>query len=547
VTAIGEAVGDPAAKAPAPRQPGRLPFRGRRWEAADSVIAFAAALVFVIFAIFALLCIQGFQATIANARVKAQTTSDIVASQADWLLGGGFAALRLLDSKLAFEPAILDPAEKAELDAALSALPGGAHFAIYDPNGAVLENGGSPSLPADISQQPYFAEVTTGESGEAVAPQQADATTGQPTIVLARRLGTGVLSGVAVLSMPTAVLERLSSALELTPGSTISLIREDGWIVGRHPPLPETMNMSDSSPFWAQVQAEQTGAYDSGRSPADGIARIVGFTHLPQYKVVAFGSVATETALTGLWTSIWIVTALLLPVAAALLGGSLWTAHLLRRSAQTQRTLAAAVEHNQVLFREIHHRVKNNLQSVASLLQMQPIPREIKTNMGQRIAAMSAVHEHIYRSSSFEIVHVKDYLQTLVGSIGAGHDPNVRVLEDIEDLPVDREAATPLGLILNEVVSNAFKHAFTDGREGMLTVRLVRTPEGRGRLTIEDNGAGFDPQAPTKGIGRRLIAALTQQLGGESRFETALGGGSFFTLTFPLASEETHPSASPLP
>jgi two-component sensor histidine kinase len=184
---------------------------------------------------------------------------------------------------------------------------------------------------------------------------------------------------------------------------------------------------------------------------------------------------------------------------------------------------------------------------VASLLQMQPIPREIKTNMGQRIAAMSAVHEHIYRSSSFEIVHVKDYLQTLVASIGAGHDPNVRVSEDIADLAVDREAATPLGLILNEVVSNAFKHAFADGREGVLTVKLVRTPDDRGQLTVEDNGMGFDPQTPTKGIGRRLISALTQQLGGESRFETAVNGGSLFTLTFPLASQETRPSASPLP
>jgi two-component sensor histidine kinase len=185
--------------------------------------------------------------------------------------------------------------------------------------------------------------------------------------------------------------------------------------------------------------------------------------------------------------------------------------------------------------------VKNNLQSVASLLQMQPIPREIKVNMGQRIAAMSAVHEHIYRSGNFETVRVKDYLQTLIASIRAGHDPQVKVVEVLEDLSVGRETATPLGLILNEVVSNAFKHAFPDGHEGMLTVRLTRLEDGRGQLTIEDNGVGFDPQTPTKGIGRRLIAALTQQINGESRFETALGGGSLFTLSFPLSSPETAP------
>jgi two-component sensor histidine kinase len=136
-------------------------------------------------------------------------------------------------------------------------------------------------------------------------------------------------------------------------------------------------------------------------------------------------------------------------------------------------------------------------------------------------------------------VRVKDYLETLIASIRGGHDPDVQVTQDLADLSVDRETATPLGLILNEVVSNAFKHAFTDGRQGALSVRLARTDDGRGELTVEDNGVGFDPQQPAKGIGRRLITALTQQIAGTSRFDTASGGGSFFTLSFPLASRET--------
>jgi two-component sensor histidine kinase len=231
---------------------------------------------------------------------------------------------------------------------------------------------------------------------------------------------------------------------------------------------------------------------------------------------------------------------LLVPISLALLGGSFLTARLLRQTRRNEQRLAAAVAHNEVLFREIHHRVKNNLQSVASLLQMQPIPREIKANMGQRIAAMSAVHEHIYRSNNFSTVDVKGYLQTLIESIRAGHDPKVRVVEQLDDIAVDKDAATPLGLILNEVVSNAFKHAFPDGREGVVTVQMI-SADGHGQLTVEDNGIGFDPAQPAKGIGRRLIAALTQQMGGESRFETAPGGGSLFTLTFPLAAPGTAP------
>jgi two-component sensor histidine kinase len=195
--------------------------------------------------------------------------------------------------------------------------------------------------------------------------------------------------------------------------------------------------------------------------------------------------------------------------------------------------------HNDVLFREIHHRVKNNLQSVASLLQMQPIAREIKTNMGQRIAAMSAVHEHIYRSNSFSTVLAKPYVETLVENIRAGADPKVRVVEQLDEVSVDKDAATPLGLILNEVVANAFKHAFPDGREGTITVQLTRTEEGRGRMVVEDDGIGFDPATPAKGIGQRLIRALTEQLGGTSGFEARAGGGTRFQLTFPLSRDTT--------
>jgi two-component sensor histidine kinase len=177
--------------------------------------------------------------------------------------------------------------------------------------------------------------------------------------------------------------------------------------------------------------------------------------------------------------------------------------------------------------------VKNNLLSVGSLLQMQPIPREIKANMGQRIAAMSAVHEHIYRSSNFSTVQVKGYLETLIENIRAGVQANVTVIEELEELSVDKDAATPLGLIVNEVVSNAFKHAFPAGREGTIVVRLIKRGDGRGELTVADDGVGYDPSVPAKGIGRRLIAGLTQQLGGETSVSS--DAGSVFTLVFPLA------------
>jgi two-component sensor histidine kinase len=260
---------------------------------------------------------------------------------------------------------------------------------------------------------------------------------------------------------------------------------------------------------------------------------MVSYQHVDDLGYIAIASISLNSALAGLWSAIWIVSLLIAPIAVALLIGSFITARLVRRTQATSRSLAAAVEHNEVLFREIHHRVKNNLQSVSSLLSLQPIPREIKQDMGQRIAAMSAVHEHIYRSNQFSTVQVKDYLRTLIDSIRAGHDPKITVNEQLEDVSVDKDAATPLGLIVNEVVSNAFKHAFKDGRAGTITVTL--TSEGSsGRLVVRDNGLGFDPQVPTKGIGRRLITALAAQMQGEAT-QTSTPDGSEFNLVFPLS------------
>jgi two-component sensor histidine kinase len=132
-------------------------------------------------------------------------------------------------------------------------------------------------------------------------------------------------------------------------------------------------------------------------------------------------------------------------------------------------------------------------------------------------------------------VRVKPYLETLIESIRAGSDSKIRVVEQIEDLSVDKDAATPLGLILNEVLANAFKHAFPDRREGTITIQLAATEDGRGRLLVEDNGVGFDPATPAKGIGQRLIRALTEQITGTSEMTAGVSAGSRFELLFPLA------------
>ena len=132
-----------------------------------------------------------------------------------------------------------------------------------------------------------------------------------------------------------------------------------------------------------------------------------------------------------------------------------------------------------------------------------------------------------------------DYGQTfapiLIVNSRAGHDPDVEVIESIEDVAVDKDAATPLGLIVNEVVSNSFKHAFADGRKSVIEISLVTRGKDLAQLTVRDNGVGYDPETPSKGIGRRLVSGFAAQLGGEA--SQSNDNGSVFTLTFPLAKE----------
>lgn len=523
----------PGASAPAAPEERRAK---RRWEAADTLVAVVVAFLVVIFAVFVALCVQAFGTTADHARTRAQAAAQVVSDEVSWMTGASLAALRLIDANLSLLPAALDATDRAELDASLRALPVRTQLSIYDATGLVVPNGGAPGLPASIADTEYFAALAAGGDWT-ILPQTADSANGQPLIVLAKSLGTEIFAGVALLALDGRVLEGFWQAQSqaLGPEATINVVRADGWLVGRYPPVETVYNAAEASPYWEMVRSSPAGAY-TARSAVDGVTRVIGFQHLPQLGLIVFATMSQDTAMAGLWSAIGILLWLLVPLSLALLGGSLLTARLLRQSRERQRTLAAALAHNEVLFREIHHRVKNNLQSVASLLQMQPIPREIKANMNQRIAAMSAVHEHIYRSNNFETVNVKGYLQTLIGSIRAGHDPQVEMIEELDEVSVDKDAATPLGLIVNEVVSNTFKHAFPDGIEGRVRVRLVRHEDNLAELTVDDNGVGFDPEQPTKGIGRRLITALTQQLGGESGFEASPDGGARFRLVFPTAA-----------
>jgi two-component system, sensor histidine kinase PdtaS len=215
--------------------------------------------------------------------------------------------------------------------------------------------------------------------------------------------------GAAVVKIPMDVMSAVWRSLELGPSSTVGLLREDGWQVARHPPVETLSNLSGYILFTDYLKKSPHGVYDAV-SPVDGQERIVGYRKVPDAPPVVIASISRTLAMT-------------------------------RLSEQMRVSLAAAVDRNNLLMREIHHRTKNNLQSVASLLKLQPISEEAKAAMTARIAAMSALHEQAYRSDQYSDVDLRDYLLTLVDTIRKTSAEGIRFATELAEVAIDRDLA----------------------------------------------------------------------------------------------------------
>jgi len=208
----------------------------------------------------------------------------------------------------------------------------------------------------------------------------------------------------------------------------------------------------------------------------------------------------------------------------------------------------------EVLLREIHHRVKNNLQVVSSLLNLQQHAVEdaraqaVFLECQTQIQSMALVHEQIYQRAELDGVGAAGYVESLVRYLAGVYEAEwrgVSVSVDAKgELRLDLDSAIPAAIIVNELVSNAFKHAFPDGRKGAVRVRVDLSAVGEAIIEVADDGVGFAasmaakaPDAP-RSLGLDLVQALARQLRGELGFRDREGGGSVCLLRFkPLLRE----------
>jgi two-component sensor histidine kinase len=197
----------------------------------------------------------------------------------------------------------------------------------------------------------------------------------------------------------------------------------------------------------------------------------------------------------------------------------------------------ASLKEKEALLQEIHHRVKNNLQIVASMLSLQAgYATDPKTLIGfqeseERIRSMALIHEMLYQSESMATVDMADYVRTLAGTLMRSYSVNGKVALDcrIEEITVSIDTAVSLGLILNELVTNALKYAFPNGRSGKLVVSLGMQ-EGQIVLRVQDDGVGLGSGfqlANASTLGLRLVWMFSTQLRSEISLQSEPGNTAF--------------------
>jgi len=211
---------------------------------------------------------------------------------------------------------------------------------------------------------------------------------------------------------------------------------------------------------------------------------------------------------------------------------------------RAEEHLRQALAEKEIMLQEIHHRVKNNLQIILSLINLQRImseDNESEQDMERtcnRIRSMALIHEQLYGSRNLAELNLAEYIPSLAGLVAKTASRSqfaADVTIETSDIRISLDRAVPLGLILNELLTNAYKHAFINGKKGRLEVEVRKSTDDGVRLTIQDNGPGLPDGFSLdtcNSLGMQLISGLTAQLGGTvmaSNFH-----GARFEIVFPL-------------
>jgi len=213
---------------------------------------------------------------------------------------------------------------------------------------------------------------------------------------------------------------------------------------------------------------------------------------------------------------------------------------------QAEEKIKVSLLEKEILLKEIHHRVKNNLQVISSLLRLQGSYLQdekaiiaLEESIG-RIETMTSIHTQLYQSQDLARVDFSAFIHKLISNIRQSYgraESSIEINVDAGEISLGIDNSVPCGLILNELISNAMKHAFPEGKEGEINVRM-QLEGNQVVITVKDNGIGFSESidfTKIKSLGLNMVSILVKQMNG--KIDMQLDGGTIWTITFTLKNE----------
>jgi two-component sensor histidine kinase len=478
-----------------------------------AAIAFIVASLVLFFFVVTALIYHWHKDTESRAAASAIAAAQAVKINTGWIVEVAEQALHRMDLALEADLAPGRGETQSRIEEALQGLPDSAKAYIVSAEGRTLYTTDPGFVNIDIRDRGYFAGPALGEDfhTSSLLVSRLD---GSQIFAFSQRLERGgEFVGVAVISFNVDLLGDLLDSLALDPGSSVSIVREDGMLVGRFPKAEGPIDLREHLLFTDHLPRAETGTY-AAISPVDQKARIIGYAAVPDTRLIAVASVSMSETLGRFWRGVRAVLLVIIPVGLGLTLAAVGIVRLLLKDNQRREELERALETNTLMFREIHHRVKNNLQSMQSLIRMQDLPSEVKRDIHLRFAAMSSVHEHMYHHDAYAALEAPAFVASIVEPLVEAYGSPATLELDVAPIAIDHERATPLALLLNEVVTNALKHAFVGGERGKLIVSLQPAADGKALLAVADNGVGYRPEKIVQRMGSKLIKAMVMQLEG---------------------------------
>ena len=522
--------------------------------------------------------IESARRDISDSHLQLVSTARAVAAPEENIL----VSARDIALALSRLPAIRDGTADCspDLASAMQAIPFFSNIVRVDATGRIVCGGLANSIGIDLSKLPVWPAMST-QQHFVVMGALSSLVTHRPVVLglLPLHDSTGRFLGTVNVAIDASWLSDVLKSSRLPAGSVMAIVDRSGTMVA-------ATNRDVARAIFAHLTYDndrsslRTARDKSGKSWTYATAALLGPSvyvafAMPDTKL--FGDtyrhatidIALPFAMILLtWAAIWIVTdrqltrwiIYLRRVSAAYrsghyalrpkldsapselrsLGDAL--AEMAGAIQERDRSLREAVAQKTLLIKEIHHRVKNNLQVVMSLLSLQskrlkdPAAQEALRDTRARINALALVHRILYEIDDRNTVDVKSLLEQLAEQMsdGFGADSrNVRVVADIMAREIPSDMAVTVSLFAVEAITNAFKHAFPENRTGTIRVALEPAAGNALRLIVEDDGIGFADTGTESSIGAQLIKTFGQRIGGVTTIRSNAGSGVSVELVFP--------------